>query len=124
RREHRRRVERRQAEEVDRRVHAHERDRVQIADDAILAEGCVAVGHRLTLARRPRRGQAWARIRRIRATHGFGTQRGCRRWRTRRLPETFLFSGELAFDYFRRVWFDYTHVVVHAQTSRLPLSDS
>src|SRR5262249_45785895 len=44
-REHRRRVEARQAEEVDGSVHAYQGDRMEIADDAILPDGCVTTRH-------------------------------------------------------------------------------
>ena len=43
--EHRRRVEGRQAEEVDRSVLAHQRDRVEVADDAVVLDGRVTVCH-------------------------------------------------------------------------------
>jgi hypothetical protein len=45
RREYRRRVEGGEAEEVDRAVLAHQRHRVEVADDAVVLDGCVATGH-------------------------------------------------------------------------------
>jgi len=45
-REDGRRVEMGQAEEVDRPVHAHEGDGVEVADDAVFADGGVAIRHR------------------------------------------------------------------------------
>jgi hypothetical protein len=43
--EDRRRVEVRQAEEVDRSVHAHQSDGAEIADDAVFPDRCVATRH-------------------------------------------------------------------------------
>ena len=45
RREHRRRVEGGEAEEVDRAVLAHQRHRVEVADDAVVLDGRVATRH-------------------------------------------------------------------------------
>src|SRR5262249_60338544 len=45
-REDRRRVEVGQTEEVDRCVHAHQGDGVEVADDPVFADGCVAIRHR------------------------------------------------------------------------------
>jgi hypothetical protein len=44
-REHRRRIEGGQAEEVDRAVLAHQRRRVEVADDAVVLDGRIATCH-------------------------------------------------------------------------------
>src|SRR5262249_58919239 len=48
-REHRRRIEVGQAEEVDGSVRADQRDRVEVADDAVVADGCVTTRHHVAL---------------------------------------------------------------------------
>src|SRR5262249_20349018 len=44
-RENRRGIEGRQAEEIDGSVHADQGDRVEVADDAVLPDGCVTTRH-------------------------------------------------------------------------------